>query len=336
MLALRLRPLLAIFALLGAFALLIAQADARPGGGGGAGSRGSRTYTAPPATQTAPTQARPIERSMTQPAPPSAAARPGAPQTGGFFNRPGLLGGLAAGLLGAGLIGMLMGNGFLGGLAGLASIVGFLLQIALLGGLAFLAYRWWQRRSQPQPAFAGGPSSLNASNGPEPAQPIQRSPMSFAGLGALGGGQSAPSAPAGQPTDEIGITPADYDAFEKLLVDIEAAYSNEDLNALRNLLTPEMLSYFSEELADHQSRGVIASLTAVKLLQGDLAEAWREGDTEYASVAIRYEMVDQMLDRTTRQVVEGEARPIEITEIWTFRRSRGGKWVLSAIQQPGS
>jgi len=34
----------------------------------------------------------------------------------------------------------------------------------------------------------------------------------------------------------------------------------------------------------------------VKLLQGDLAEAWREGDTDYASVALRFSLVDKTLE----------------------------------------
>jgi len=50
----------------------------------------------------------------------------------------------------------------------------------------------------------------------------------------------------------------------------------EDLGALGKKVTPEMLSYFSEELADNQSRGVVNRISDVKLLQGDLAESWRE------------------------------------------------------------
>jgi predicted lipid-binding transport protein (Tim44 family) len=69
----------------------------------------------------------------------------------------------------------------------------------------------------------------------------------------------------------------------------------------------------------------------VKLLQGDLAEAWREGDADYASVAIRYSLIDKMLERSTgRPVAE---LPSEATEVWTFVRSRGANWELSAIQQ---
>src|SRR3954463_10850236 len=99
--------------------LAISAADARVGGGSSSGSRGTRTFTAPPSTSTAPGSAQPFNRTFTQPGSPGVAAP--ATAGGGFFNRPGrgLLGGLAAGFLGAGLLGMLFGGGMFGGLGGL-------------------------------------------------------------------------------------------------------------------------------------------------------------------------------------------------------------------------
>jgi predicted lipid-binding transport protein (Tim44 family) len=323
----RSRSLIAFLAVAATLAFVAIEATAAPRMN--AGSRGSRTYSAPPATQTSPNAARPIERSMTspsRPAQPGAAtpARPTTPATqpGGFFSRGGILGGLAAGFLGAGLIGMLMGNGFLAGMAGFASFLGLLLQIGLVAFLVFLAWRWWQRRSQPQQAAYSAPG-LGANrdlNGEAP----QRQGGLLNGFG-LNGGSSA-----GEP---IEIRPADYDAFERTLGEVQAAYSNEDLSALRQRVTPEMLSYYAEELAANQSRGVINKLTDVKLLQGDLAEAWREGDDEYATVAMRYSQVDRLIDRDSGRVVEGIDTPDEGVEYWTFRRAQGGPWMVSAIQQ---
>src|SRR5215470_7497429 len=153
----RLRTLAQLAAIVPALAFVAGDADAAPRFN--AGSRGSRTFIAPPPTATAPNAARPIERSMTQPGQPgaSSAARP-AGRPGGFFKRPGLLGGLAAGFLGAGLFGMLFGYGFLGGLGGIASFLGLLLQIGIVVLVGRLIWRWWQRHSQPAAAFAGGPT----------------------------------------------------------------------------------------------------------------------------------------------------------------------------------
>ena len=323
----RLRPLLALCAIGATLALTAVDADARSRVS--AGSRGTRTFSAPPPTATAPNAARPMERTMTQPGQPgsTAATRP-APQTaptGGFFNRPGFLGGLFAGFLGAGLLGMLFGGGFMGGLGGIASFLGLLLQVGLVVGVGMLAWRWWQRRNQPAHAYAGGPSLRDL--GPNSTPP--RGALSA--LGGFGGsGAAAASAPPANP-DEIGTQPADFDAFERILGAVQTGYGEEDLGKLRTLVTPEMLSYFAEELAANASRGVVNRISEVKLLQGDLAEAWREGDAEYVSVAMRYSLNDQIVDRTSGRVTEGG--PDEATEVWTFMRSRGGNWLVSAIQQ---
>ena len=235
----RLRPLLALCAIAAIIAVVAVDADARARVS--FGSRGAKTFTAPPVTQTAPTPVRPIERTMTQPgtAGPSAAARPATP-TGGLFGRPGFFGGLAAGFLGAGLIGLLLGHGLLGGLGGLASILGLLLQVGLVIIVARLLWSWWQRRNQP--AFAGGPALREA-----------MSSRSALGLGGSAGTGSSSASGA----DGIGTTKADFDQFERLLGEIQTAYGAEDLGALRTRVTPEMLSYFSEELSGLASRGVL-------------------------------------------------------------------------------
>ena len=301
------RWLIALGAIVTAFVLVSADAHARVGGGFSGGSRGMRTFSAPPPTPTAPTAA-PIQRSITQP---GNVAPNG--QTGirpGLFGG-GLFGGLAAGFLGAGLFGLLFGHGLFGGMASFASIIGLLLQVVLVVIVARLIFAWWQRRNM-QPAYAA-------------AHPVTG--HSFGGLSGMLGGANL--SPAGE---HLAIAKSDYDAFERLLGDIQAGYSTEDLSTLRAKVTPEMLSYFSEQLAANASRGLINRVTDVKLLRGDLAEAWREGNTDYATVGMNFALTDSMVERASGQTVEG-GEPSEVTELWTFMRARGGNWLLSAIQQ---
>jgi predicted lipid-binding transport protein (Tim44 family) len=136
--------------------LVISSADARVGGGSSSGSRGSRTFSAPPSTSTAPGSAQPFNRTFTQPGSPNVGAP--APARGGFFNSPGrsMLGGLAAGFLGAGLLGMLFGGGMFGGLGGLSSIFGLILQIGLIVIVVRIAMYWWQSRYRSASSFAVG------------------------------------------------------------------------------------------------------------------------------------------------------------------------------------
>jgi predicted lipid-binding transport protein (Tim44 family) len=289
--------------------LMISAADARIGGGISSGSRGSRSFSAPPSTNTAPGTAQPFNRSFGQPS----SAGVNSPVGGGFFNRPGggLFRGFAAGFLGAGLFGMLFGGGLFSGIGGLSSIFGLLLQIVLIVFLARMAMAWWQRRQMSQAAYAG-PSGLGSGNS--------------ASLGGMGFGLGSGNAP-------LQIQPADYEAFERLLVDMQAAYSNEDIGRLRMLTTPEMSEFFTEDLQQNRSQNLINKVSDTRLLQGDLSEAWREGDADYASVAMRFSMIDRYVDRNSGQIVRGSEQPVEATEVWTFVRQRGGNWMLSAIQQ---
>src|SRR6202165_3535974 len=150
MFSFRCRPLLVACAIAATLALFVSDAQARAGRGGSFGSRGSQTFSAPPSTATSPS-ARPIERSMTQPGQPGSSAQraPSTSPLGGFFNRPGFLGGMFAGFLGAGLFGMLFGHGLMGGLGGFASILGLILQVALVVIVGRLLWAWWERRKQP-------------------------------------------------------------------------------------------------------------------------------------------------------------------------------------------
>lgn len=295
-------------------ALAISSADARVGGGFSSGSRGSRTYSAPPSTRTAPGSASQFNRTYTQPGAGMNSAAT-APARGGLFGRGGgFLGGLAAGFLGAGLLGMLFGGGLFGGLGGLSSILGLIIQIVLVVFVVRLAMSWWQRRHTPQAAYA------NAGTGAG-SQPDQRS-----GLGGFGFGANANNAP-------LEIKPDDYEAFERLLGEIQTAWSNEDVAKLHTLATPEMVSYFEQDLAQNRARNVVNKVTNVKLLQGDLAEAWREGETDYATVALRFALTDKTVDRSSGTLVAGSEQPGEATEVWTFARRPGSGWELSAIQQ---
>ena len=300
------------FALAAGLALVTVDlAEARLGRGGSSGSRGTNTYKAPPQTDTAP-KAAPIERSMTQKGAPTTTAQntssggAAATQASRFGGWRGLLMG---GLIAAGLASIF-------GLGALASVLGFVLQFALIAVAVYLVVALLRSRNQQAPAYARAGAQLSR-NAQVPNHMM-----------TTGAAASASTVPIGQ---------ADLDTFEKLLGEIQTAYGREDTEQLGARVTPEMLSYFSQDLADNAGQGVRNEVSNVKLLQGDLSEAWREAGSEYATVAMRFSLIDTMVDRKTGQVVSGDrSRPTEATEFWTFRRddrARDQGWQLSAIQQ---
>jgi predicted lipid-binding transport protein (Tim44 family) len=313
------RTRLRLLALITVLALALAPglADARAGAGSSFGSRGSQTWSAPPATNTAPNSAQSMQRSLT---PGSSSYGYNGGYGGGF--RGGFGSGLLGGLLGFGLAGLLLGHGF-GGF-GMFGLFGLLIRIAIIVTLV----RWLMRMFRgPSPFYAGGPAMFAPGGG------SMGGPM---GGGPMGGGMGGPGPMmgGGRPgVVPISIAPTDYQAFEQTLVAVQAAWSAHDLNHMSAVVTPEMLSYFGDQLAEQASRGVRNTVTDVRLLQGDLAEAWAERGREYATVAMRFQMIDATYDQAGRIVDGSPTEHVTATELWTFVRVPGGRWILSAIQQ---
>jgi predicted lipid-binding transport protein (Tim44 family) len=326
--------------------LVVAPAEARRGGS--FGSRGSRTYSAPAPSATAPGSVAPVQRSMTSPsgAPGGAyAPQPGMPGYAGY--QPGYgfgggpfgrspFGGFMGGLVAGGLIGGLFGhhwgggwggNGWGGGGGGLLTI---LIQLLVLFLVVSFVMRLIRRRGGnsafEQPAYGGGPQPFAGAGAGFGGGP-------FGGTGFGGGPAAAPYVPTTGPSWEIPITPQDQATFESLLKEIQDAFGREDYAALREHCTPEIVSYLSEELSENATHGRKNEVSGTRLLQADVGEAWREKDVEYATAAMRYESVDLMRDRTSGAVLSGDPEtPSQTTELWTFARQIGGPWKLSAIQ----
>jgi predicted lipid-binding transport protein (Tim44 family) len=326
-------PIGAIALVVAASAMLAAPGDAR--GRSSFGSRGARTYSAPAPTALTPRPVAPVQRTMTQ------GQRPG--QSGAFAqNRPasrfgGMARGLIGGLIAGGLIAALLGGGF--GALGGSGLIMALLQVAIVAGLAMFAIRWFRRRSATAgagyaPAMSAGaaPGGFGGGRSPFAAAPFAGP---FAGGGSGFGGSAPARAPefAAVPQQDIMIEQSDKEAFERLLADVQLSFGREDYAALRTHTTPEIMSYFAEELGQNAANGQRNEITGTRLLDADVAEAWSEGHTDYATIAMRYENIDVMRDRATGALVSGDANvPVQVTEIWTFSRAGDGPWRLSAVQ----
>jgi len=297
-----------LFAAFAALALVLAPmaVDARVGSSTSSGSRGARTYTAPPTTNTAPSTAQPMQSTMT-PSVPVASPVGGAIGSPGFSRGGGFMSGLMGGIIGVGIGGLLFGHGMFGGINGFAGFLGLLLQIGLVVMIGYFLIRLFRG---PRLATAGGPAMFVAP-----------------GAAPMGGATGRPGAPP------VAISPADFGAFEQMLKDMQAAWSAQNLPALQALATPEMVSYFSEQLSEQASRGVRNTVSDVRLEQGDLSEAWAEPGREYATVAMRFSMIDCTYDAAGRVVDGSPTEHVTAVELWTFLRAPGGRWLLSAIQQ---
>ena len=298
---------------------------------GSMGSRGSHTYDQ--------NGAKPIEQSTTpRPSattPPSASgsptptAQPTPAMQPSFMQRNPLLAGLAAGVMGSYIGHMLFGatessarttdTGEQVGETSKAGegfgSTGILLILMLLGAGAF--YYFLKVRRSSTPDFPGVTS--NAFSGTlqaEPSATIQRTARV-----------------------DTEVTPADKTSFQQLLIDIQTAWSKQDLAELRRFVTPEMLAYFGTALAEQTSLDIANHVEDVVLLRAEVKEAWTEDAIDYTTIGLHWSARDYTVSLTKQRgeagyLIEGnEETPTEDGEVWTFMRFQKGKWLLSAIQQ---
>lgn len=296
-------------------AAMLIQVDmgyARGGGGRSFGSRGSRSY------QSSPSGAQPLQRSTAPQYNPSPAYAP-PPASGNPIARHPFLSGVAGGVVGAGLGHMMFGGGgggYGGGFGGSGGGGFGLLPILLIGLLAYFGFRYFRRRSGAAFDTAGSGSILP--------------------FNSATGAYNAPSPSASQ---NIVVSAADVAAFKQLFLDVQKAWSEQNINRMRQCMTPEMVGYFNDELSANISRGVSNQIDHIDIRDVETVEAWQEDNLSYASVRIQWDACDYDV-RLDRQPTDADylasgsrERPDTVQEQWTFSRAENGRWLLSAIQQ---
>lgn len=228
-----------------------------------------------------------------------------------------MLGGLLAGsLLGS----LLFGGGFNGG--------GFL-DIILIGGLLFLAFKFFSRRraatqgaGQPN---AGGFDSLRSTPGSDSthqrtAAPSGKGGFDWEALTTPSSGQQPlyqdePKKPAG--FDEEEFLRGAKAAYTRL----NNAWDKRDLSDIAQFSTPAFQKEIQQQAAEDKTPGN----TEIMLVNASLLSVDTVGDEQIAQVYFNVLL---------REDPSQEA-PIDVREIWHFVRpaSGDGTWKLDGIQQ---
>lgn len=309
---------------------LDAEAARRLGGGGSIGRQSSnvtqREAAKPPAA--APTQA---QQQAQQPA--TAAAAAAQPARRGFG---GMLGGLAAGL----------------GLAWLAHALGFgegfatvlLLLLLAVVAMAVIGAIMRSRRGDAAPrdgsyAFqgAGAGSAPEAAAAPRQynpdkvgndasARPWERSSMAFEAAKVGAGPVRIGSALEGP--QSWGVPPGfDTDGFvaaaKRNFVTLQDAWDRGDMNALRSMMTDQMLVEIRKQLAGREAQGGQAGRTEVAMLEAQVLGIEDLGDEYMASVEFSG-MIRE----------EPSAGPSPFREVWNMTKPKAGSsgWLVAGVQ----
>jgi predicted lipid-binding transport protein (Tim44 family) len=297
--------LMALIVMVFAPLLWTAEAWARAGGGSSGGSRGSRS-SSPPTTSSSP------NRVTAQPSP--APQQPASP-------RPGW-GGMLGGLLAGGLIGGLLFGGLGGGLFGGVG----LLELLIIGSLAWFAISYMRRQRTVAAAGYASPdwqpgaasSATAAVDSPAGATDLAQ------GLGFIR--QMDPGFESGRFTE----------AAEDIFFKIQAAWMARDMGGASQLLADEMRGILQRDCDRLRAEGKINRLENIAVRSAEITEAWQERGQDYVTVRLLASLLDYTTDESGARVLEGSrTEPVKFEEYWTFVRPVGPHaWKLSAIQQP--
>lgn len=143
-----------------------------------------------------------------------------------------------------------------------------------------------------------------------------------------------------RPILDIILPDSEKARFSQLLLDVQNAWSSQNIDAIKKMVTPEMAKYFSDSLSQNISQGIANKVENIEVISLNIVESWREGDMEYSTALIEWSALDYVinLNKTPYDadyIVEGDNKNLTIvSEVWTFARFNSqSSWILSAIAQ---
>ncbi len=120
-------------------------------------------------------------------------------------------------------------------------------------------------------------------------------------------------------------------AFELVL----SAYASADTDALKPLLSAEVLGNFARSIREREAAGETMEHTLVGIKSADIVEAFLDGDTAHVTVKFVTDQANVTRD-ANGEVVDGDPSAVtEVTDFWTFARDTGSRdpnWTLVATR----
>lgn len=250
------------------------------------------------------------------------AVNPAQSQRGGFMRS--LAGGLAGGLIG-GMLFSSLGHAF-GGSGGSGGGIGFL-DIILIAGLAYLAFRWWKSRQRPLAVNTQG--GLGYQSNPLSGQTPFGNPVE-----KVGSDQSL-LIPGQTPWSSSPRANLDQDEASDLFFKIQAAWTRRDLSLVRAYLNDEMAKILEQDLDELRVEKRINRLENISIRNVVVSDSWQENESRYCNVRFTANLLDYIVDEKTGQIVSGsDVDPIKFEEDWIFvKTSEHQKWQLAGIEQ---
>lgn len=262
----------------------------------------------------------PSQQYRPQSAPPPQSNQPqAAPGRGGFMR--GLAGGVAGGVLGSMLFSSFGHAAPGGGMGGGGSGFG-LIEIILVAGLAYLAFRWWKSRQMKLNTAGQTGAGFGG------AYPMERSqsPADTA---------YPPYADTPTPNAVLAGPGIDSEDASDIFFKVQGAFTRRDLSSVGELLGQEIYQGLNQDVKDLRDKKQINRLENISVRKVETIERWNEGTAELSRVRFTANLLDYTVDETTSNVISGSAtEPVKFEENWLFCRATPyAAWQLVGIQQ---
>jgi predicted lipid-binding transport protein (Tim44 family) len=280
---------------------------------GGRSFSGSRTFSRPSA-------------------PPRSAQQPPAGSTA--FNRQpfgsgSFMRGMAGGLLGGMIGGMIFGGPAHGGMGGFGGSGIGLIEILLLGGVAWFIFKRFVRptRRQATTNSYGGAGPYRAFD--TSATPYDDGPMP----------DIAPAPDSARSLEAVRRSDPHFDpdlfreGAQDTFFKIQAAWMRQDLSLVDGLIGDDLASEYRRQLEEMKARGVINRLENIAVRSVEIIDAGCDRGFAWITVKFTANLLDYTVNAQTGEVVEGDpATPVKFEENWTFAAPEGtSDWKLEGV-----
>jgi predicted lipid-binding transport protein (Tim44 family) len=154
-------------------------------------------------------------------------------------------------------------------------------------------------------------------------------------------GVAEPGTPLAQGLDAIAsgepqFNPADFlngarGAYEMIV----GAFAAGDLDALRRLLSPDVLQNFARAIEARRAAGQTMKSTLVSIDKAEIVDARVAGRDASVSVRFAAKLISATLDATGAVVEGSDTTSADHLDVWTFSRQIGARdpnWLLTATQ----
>jgi len=237
--------------------------------------------------------------------------------------------------IGTAILGGFLGSMLFSGLAHATGLGGFggsgfgMLELVLLGGLAYFLYSKYRASQAAAAAGLGSMSYQDVGSGvPSPSSypstpPVQESlPLNGIDYRSL-------------TMMDRSFTPEQFlKTAQNMFFKIQGAWNKQDLTTLHGLCGGELMKSWENEIAQLKARGQKNRMDNIALRESEVTEAWTENGEDFITVRLHANLLDYTVDEKGVVVSGSDAEAVEFEEYWTFSRPVGpNAWKLTAVQQ---